>query len=480
MITLQLGVVSKKRNSTYIPTTELTETVSACLKDGCSDHNPVFLLSNDSNVFPYNYLKWDNWYYFIDDVVREHNQLVSVHCTIDNLATYKSEILQTSAFVLYDTAANTEIPDTRLSTLTTRGIHFSTGTFNYIGNFSDPSNCPIVLSIVGQDGLSYWAVTPTVAETLLSSINRTELPQMFPSSSSAQTIEEWLEEIWDSIGTFFKALLSSGKAGSCITGAVQLPISSGGIHGNSGSIYLGNLPTGKGGTEISRRICYDTMALSLHWTFSDWRRRNPYTEIYLYCPYFGLISLPVENLIGETGITVECSLDVATGNAIFIVFGTNTQYHIGTYSSNLGGTYAMGGVFNTPFNNVTAMVGATVAGAALLASGGSAAAMAAKLGAASIAGIVGGNTPSLSTVSGGGGGASLGLRKETYLIEVTHDTNVNPSSATNVIGTPTMEVKTLSTLSGYVQTKCASVSISGSLESTNEINDLLDNGIFIE
>lgn len=480
MITLQFGTVRKKKNSTYVPTTELTYTVQASLKDGCSDNNPVFLLKNESNVFPYNYVKWDNWFYFVDDVVRERNQLVSVSCSIDALATYKTEILQTSAFVLYDTAANSEIPDTRLSTKTTRGIHYSREVFNYIGNYTDPANCPVVLSIVGQDGLSYWAVTPTVASTLLHNINTDEVPDLFPRLVDAETLEEWLGCIADYLREFFMALLSSGKAAECITSAVQLPISTGGIYGNSGSIYLGNLPTGKTGTEISRRICYDTMTMSLHWTFSDWRRRAPYTEMYLYCPYFGLVSLPVENLIGESSITIECSLDVATGNALFIVFGTNTQYHIGTYSANLGGAYSIGGVVTTPFTQATSIVGATVAGAAIIATGGSAAAMASKLGASAIAGIIGGNTPSLNTVSGGGGGAALGLRKESYLIEVTHDTNVTPSSVTAAIGTPAMEVKTLSGLTGYCQTKCASVSISGDESARTQINTMLDSGIFIE
>ena len=199
-----------------------------------------------------------------------------------------------------------------------------------------------------------------------------------------------------------------------------------------------------------------------------------------YCPFFGLISLPVENLIGESSITVECSLDVATGSAIFIVFGTNTQYHIGSYSANLGGSYTVGGASVTPMTAGTSMIGATVAGAAIIATGGSAAVMASKLGASAIAGIIGGNTPSVSTVSGGGGGSALGLRKESYIIEVTHDTTVSPDSVTASIGTPAMEQKQLGGLSGFVQTRVASVSgpyYGGILE---ECNSLLDGGVFIE
>lgn len=471
---------NKRKNSTKRPDTNTAgEEFSVLLKHPTSYRTPVLLLQK-AGGFQYNYMEWAGWYYFVEDVISTGNDRFEIPCSLDVLATLRTEILASTAFVLYDGTANSQIPDTRLSTKTTRGIHYSRAEFTYIGQVSDPANAPVIMSIVGQDGVSYWALSPEQAAGMLDDINTDHVPDLFPRLVDAETLEEWIGCIADYLREFFMAFLSSGKAATCITSAVQVPCSSGGFHGNSGSVYLGNLPTGITALEIDRRICYDTMTLPLHWTFSDWRRRAPYTEMYLYCPFFGLISLPVENLIGESSITVECSLDVATGNAIFIVFGTNTQYHIGSYSSNLGGSYTVGGVSVTPMTAGTSMIGATVAGAAIIATGGSAAAMASKLGASAIAGIIGGNTPSVSTVSGGGGGAALGLRKESYIIEITHDTTVSPDSVTASIGTPTMEQKQLGGLSGFVQTRVASVSgpyYGGILD---ECNSLLDGGVFIE
>lgn len=480
-MTAKFYTFDKRRNSTKTPTIAglTSEDLSIVLKSPTSYRNPSLHVTR-SGGFPFNYMDWSGWLYWIDDVVSVGDNRYEIHCKIDVLGTLRAYILATTAFVLYDGTANSEIPDTRLSTKTTRGIHYSRAEFNYIGQVSDPANAPVIMSIVGQDGVSYWALTPTQAAGMLDDINTEHVPDLFPRLVDAETLEEWFGCIADYLREFFMAFLSSGKAASCITSAVQVPCSSGGIYGNSGSVYLGNLPTGITAMEISRRICYDTMTLSLHWTFSDWRRRAPYTEMYLFCPFFGLISLPVENLIGESSVTVECSLDVATGSAIFIVFGTNTQYHIGTYSANLGGSYTVGGISVTPMTAGTSMIGATVAGAAIIATGGSAAAMASKLGASAIAGIIGGNTPSVSTISGGGGGAALGLRKESYIIEVTHDTTVSPDSVTSSIGTPAMAQKSLGSLTGFVQTKCASVSAPFSQGIIEECNGMLDGGVFIE
>lgn len=91
---IELGIVTKKRNSTKIPTAdEMIRTESVVLKENCSDYNPVFTLNLSENIFPYNYVKWDEWYYFIDDVIRGRNNIFEVHCTQDVLATYKSYIL---------------------------------------------------------------------------------------------------------------------------------------------------------------------------------------------------------------------------------------------------------------------------------------------------------------------------------------------------------------------------------------------------
>lgn len=478
-ITIELYNFSKRKNSTKVPAVSGTS-VDCTLKTPCSWYQPVFLLTA-SGMPTWNYCKWGSWYYYVTDIVAQANELFEVRCNLDPLATYRAQILATNAFVMYDTAANSEIPDTRLSTKTVRGIHIVSGKFNAIGRETDPADCPVVMSIVGQNGLSYFAVTQSVASDILRQVQTVDIPRIFnnPTSSPTTVTEEILEAL-KNIGEAIGQIFASGTASRCVTGAKQIAATMGAATGLSHTIYLGNFDTGKTGIEITRRIWADTLSLSIPWTFSDWRRRAPYTELYLYCPFFGLVALPVEDLIGETVIDIEAYLDMVSGSCIFEVFGHDTNHYIGTYNSSLGGEYSIGVSGVSAATSIGAMLGATAAGAAIVATGGAAAAMAVKIGGAAIAGVIGGNTPSVTCISGGGGGASMGLRDTSYLIEVTHDTTVSPDSVSAVIGTPKMAAQAVGAVPGYVQTRAASVDADAPDYILAEINSALDGGVFIE
>lgn len=480
-MTAKFYTFDKRRNSTKTPAIAgLTPVdLSIVLKSPTSYRNPSLHVIS-SGGFPYNYMDWSGWLYWIDDVVSVGNDRYEIRCSLDALGTLRAYILNTTAFVLYDETSNSEIPDTRLSTNTTRGFRSALDEFNSIGQLSSPADAIVVVGITGKDGVSFFAMTQLMAQTLLRDVNNTELPQLFPAPGSGGSVEDYLEFAAEEIGTFFERVLGCSSASSAITSAVQLPVTLGAAHGNTQSIYLGSFPTGKSALELDWRVYVDTLTIAIPWTFSDWRRRAPYTSLYLYCPYFGLVALPTEELIGESSITIEATLDLPTGDTIFEVYGSSTNHYIGTYSANIGGFYAIGAGGVSTGRQVTTAIGATVAGAAIIASGGSAAAMAAKLGGAAVAGIIGGNTPNVSSISGGGGGAATGLRKTSYIFEVTHDTTVTPSSVSASIGTPAMAQKSLGGLTGYVQTRAVSVSAPFYGGILDEVNAALDGGVFIE
>ena len=66
------------------------------------------------------------------------------------------------------------------------------------------------------------------------------------------------------------------------------------------------------------------------------------------------------------------------------------------------------------------------------------------------------------------------------ITSVFHDTNVAPDSVAARIGTPSMAVKTIGTLSGFIQTRAASVNASCYDDVRAEINTLMDGGFFYE
>ena len=63
----------------------------------------------------YNYFSIDNRYYWITDIVSLKEDLWQISGQVDVLATYRRHIQNTRAFVLYDSTANTQIPDSRLA-----------------------------------------------------------------------------------------------------------------------------------------------------------------------------------------------------------------------------------------------------------------------------------------------------------------------------------------------------------------------------
>ena len=480
----------KRRNSTKTPAIAglTSEDLSIVLKSPTSYRNPSLHVIRAAQGFPFNSMDWSGWLYWIDDVVSVGNDRYEIRCSLDVLGTLRSWIMATTAFVLYDQTANTELPDGRLSVNTSKNVQINSAAFQYLGGHSFPGGT-IVAGIVTDKGASFYEMDGSTADSLLANINNNEIPQLLPMPSiswSTATIEDICDGIADIMNTIGKNIvigirhiLGSRSASDCIISAKQLPVLPGAISGTSETIYLGTWNTGKSGKRITNRIVLDSADVAIPWAFSDWRRNSPYTELYLYIPFVGLISLSPGDLVGDTNIHILASLDVISGDVVFEV-STATGRYIGQYGGNVAGSYAIGSSAVSFGNQVVTAIGATAAGAAIVATGGAAAAMAAKIGAAGIAGIIASNTPTPSTITGGGGGASLGLAATCYCISVTHDTNVLPDSVAASIGTPAMAQKTLGSLSGYVQTRCASVSAPFYDGIIEECNSLLDGGVFIE
>ena len=494
-MTVKFYQFEKRRNSTKTPTIAglTSEDFTVVLKSPTSYRTPAFHVERSSTGFPFNYFDWDGWLYYVTDVVSVGNDRYEVHGDLDILGTLRPWILATTAYVLYDQTTNTELPDHRLSLNTTMGVSTSGAAFNYLGGHSFPGGT-IIAGIITDGGASFYEMDGSTADTLLSHINSNEIPNLLPmptiswQTSSLEEIVEGIAEIFDTLGQNFvitmRQFLGSKSASSCIISARQVPVSPGAISGTSETIYLGTWNSGKTGLRITNRIVNDSCTVSIPWAFSDWRRNAPYTELYLFIPFVGLISLSPGDLIGYSSITITASLDVISGDVLFNVVagggGLGGSHYIGQYGGNIAGAYAIGSSAVSVGQQITTAIGATAAGAAIVASGGTVAAMAAKIGAAGIVGLMASNTPTPSSITGGGGGAALGVAATCYCICVTHDTNVAPDSVSATIGTPAMAQKALSGLTGFVQTKEASVSAPFYSGIVDDCNALLDGGIYIE
>ena len=104
---------TKRLNSTKEAPT-VSRTLTNCyLKDNCSLLSPVIRIKDASRPDE-NYFKFLDRYYWVTDCISIAEGLWEIHGDVDPLTTYRSSILGTPAFVLYDSTPNTQLPDSRL------------------------------------------------------------------------------------------------------------------------------------------------------------------------------------------------------------------------------------------------------------------------------------------------------------------------------------------------------------------------------
>lgn len=489
---LTLWKYSKRENSTAIPSTPGTE-LDILLKDRTQILSPVFLLELSS--YPdYNYALFEGRYYFITQIESLREDLWSLSCRVDVLGSYKTEILASSAFVAYDTTANTEISDKRLSTKTTTVRAENVGNaFDYIG-----SGYSVILNVVGETSSASYALSPTTAPQILDLLStwKATVPDsnVDPSYGSPSDEVEGLEYVMDMIRSVgenisdsiifgLRQLIRSGSVADCIRSAYVIPISYASMPGSSQTLDLGGFQSSISGKLITNnRSLQDAAYVAIPWQTTDWRRNAPYTEIYLYIPFVGVVSYPASSLIDCAGLYVDVAMDITAGDCMVTVTadalsGGAASKVIGQYSTNIAANYAIGSANTTPRQIATAVVGTAGAIAGGVIGGPAGAAV----GLAALRGEMNAMQPLPSSVGGAGGGAVLALfGYAPRCMVIFHDTVVSPDSVSAIMGTPANAVKSLASLTGYVQTVGASIAGPMLDAERSQINKMLDGGIYIE
>ena len=99
---MQIGIgTTKKRVNSTSQVFEDIEYLDVRLKNGTSIHDPVFIVQGLTHAKMYNFCKYGNFYYWIDDITYLTNDLFEVSCHLDPLGTYKTRIYDVHALVLY-------------------------------------------------------------------------------------------------------------------------------------------------------------------------------------------------------------------------------------------------------------------------------------------------------------------------------------------------------------------------------------------
>lgn len=427
---------TKRRNSTKRPSKGILVNVN--LKEGCSHYNPSFILT--TNPTNYSYLSWGTWYYYITDIVNTRNGVWTISCEIDVLASWKDDIKSTSAFVLYSSSSyDIGIPDTRLSTKPNYIVKTNVVTYPIVGN-------PLyVVTYIGEDGASMKGITENSLTKLQSALSTNAFAELFVDSSKAVS----------------KMLSNTAQA---ITGCTYVPCCS--TRGRPMNIVLaGGYNTGASGTLVNRHD-FAITSISIPWNFSsgDFRNRSQYTSLLLLLPCYGYLQLNTDNYIGDSSITIDVFQDSATGTIAYkgkdfycvANMGCNVQISTTTQGNLASGISSMASVGLQAFTNPIGAIGSLF------------------------------NTVTSSMATNVGSVGSYGntiAMDSTLNIEIvvmSHDTNVEPSSMATNYGRPCNKVLSLSGLSGYVQTTNANVVTWAPKQYKDEIDSLLNGGVYLE
>lgn len=471
MATANFYTFSKRKNSTLQPTGTGTQ-IDVNLKSGTSLLSPTFLL-NISGRPTYNYVSFEGRYYFITDIISVRNDLWEIQCTVDALATWKTDIGSTTAVILYATGGRNDIIDQRIApcadiTVTT-DAKVLTGDFT---GFTSTSEGIAIVSLTGNQGCGTYLVDPSLIKQLLVNVNL------------------WTGGISD-VATGFQQWLRSGDAPSNLRSVINIPIvlSSTGNFESPTPLYLGEYPcTDSNGSPITGRRVNNPF-LSAHcvvdipWRFNDWRRNVPYSKVFLYLPIFGVIALPSQDLINDTTLDVYYSLNVCGGDIAFQVRGGTTHAHIATGSANISMQTPYGSN-NINASKVASSIGVGVGAVAAVAMGvvtGGAAAVALGGGlASSAAGLI----SAMGGESGGGGGLSggavTGLDLGVKCWVVSRDIADSQANLNPIIGKPVMGKHTIGTYSGFVQTDGLSVAGNMTDSERDMINSAFNGGAYYE
>ena len=499
-------------------------------KNGSSLISPVLLLSLAAKP-EFNYFSIDNRYYWVTDIVSVKDQLWEIHGSVDALTTFRAHILNTTAFVLYDSTANTELPDARLAVQTTPTVQSNTGVMPW--DFADGAGTYFLaiegdgdlvdqgmadaatgvyitdLTSIGKIGLDFdgtdvmdslnTAMTQTfpanikfvtswgtinsarkLFDAMEDSINAIDIPSVIGYGLLGWMIMPWI--FWTGLIGTIKGLITGADALKHVKSAYWLPFKFTGVGVQKNKIAIGSYIDQIGTSKLISDPIKDTYAaVSIPWQYSDWRNVQN-TEIQLYIPLIGVINIPASAVKGQSVITVKCSVNLFSG--AFSVRLDCGGVTLGTY----GSTVLMPILVGDSNPDIPAITNTVVAGAALAV--GAATGTAALTAGAAAGAIQSGLQciqPLSTTVGGIGGGCGNSLGNQIICTTICHNTSQTPSALTGTIGTPTNELKALSTTLNYCQCLNAKLNCATQAGEPNPtqteidiVNNYLNSGVYLE
>jgi len=473
----------KQNNSTKQPTGGTD--YNCQLKDNTSIISPRISLGgafNPSNMM-YCYIPAFNRYYFVQDWDWIGGSWVA-SLTVDALASFKSEIGATSAYITRATSGyNGKILDGMYPATTDISIVETAGSRVYWGD-TLANGTYIVGIISGADdtvgSVTYYTMSPGQFSALKAFLFDEDF---FQNSMGFPDVDDAAQLLTSISPELLKTIYNPSQY---IVSALWLPVS---VSGSGEAVKVGWWTTTATGGRLSSgavRIDMSSSSVTIPShpqaaSRGEYLNYAPYSEHVLHFPPFGAIPLDPSFFTSESRfVNIRVVLDIITGKASCIV------------SSNSGRIAEMHAQVGVPINlsqvtpDVNAMKESVIMhGAGGLISGIASGSADGIMG--SVRGMIGGakdgimnaiSQPVGQVISSGMNGSFAGIT-DTLPRLVSKFYNIAPADDTHK-GRPVCRNATISSFSGFVQCAEGDISISGTEEERSMISAHMVNGFFYE
>ena len=477
---LKMFKMNKRINSTKLPTNDdLLISGEVTLKGVTSVDKPVFIMACEADDMSYaricNYAEFQGNYFWITELRQLNNTHIEISCEVDVLATFKTDILGTKAYVLYsDSAGRTDLIDNR--NVRTINWKYRKTIREKVSMFTKGESCYIVEVINGNPS------------TKLSTSS-------FYLMSSSQ-MEALMSSLYGSNDFFDNIVKSIQNPSNLMVKAIWYPFGisefQGAFTGQEEPVKVGNYEAGANGYRI-QNIDFSSTAELIHIDLSAALQDNyAYDEsnCTLKCtlPFYGMIELPVSTTLkaGTREFFIRITLDILSGTLMYEILGSAGEagYRTRIYRTNFGCTVPLGYQSYNPLQfigTVTSAVGG-VAAAAMAPEAMMPSMMTSAIGFG--AGNVISSISSLQKDNGVigtiGSRVDMAWANDITVEVLTAELSESVTAKKEVLGLPCCSTVELSTLTGYCQCSNASVSAIAMPEEIIKINNYLNGGMYIE
>lgn len=460
---------TKRKNSTLQPTGGTQ--VACVLKEDTSIERPSFILN--TAIANYTYVEAFGHYYFVDDVININAGMCELVCSMDVLATYKSDITAYTAFV--ERAASSYDVWINDPALSQKQLYYSdTMHTTSLSSFFSQTGCFVVECLAKNQGVVLYATSN------LEPYKYILTPGVYTTQDKNDWIQSRISQAFDLdvyIGGVKWMPFAASAMGSALSGTFPIgPVDIAAALGGSWNYTVYKVPQIGPSSNKTTSV---SLTLPSAGNFGDFRDCSPkFTQYNLYLPGCGLVTLDPA-VIGyaiqqSKTVYVDIWCDLISGEITYrLRLGANAS-DIGRYSGNISVDVPIGKSAVDTVKSAKMVAGSIGAGAA---AGGVWGAIGGAL-VGGIEAIYNHMTPDTNMIGGAGNKAELANISGS--IHLTRRQFGAKDFPTAVAGRPLMQNVTLSTLSGFVKCGNASVPVNAHAAERDAINSFLNSGFYIE